>query len=102
MNEELIAPIVTSLVGAAVGIAAAIIAKRSKKAEVKDTRAPDVDEAWVQAEHARRQWFFWQEAYFALRGVFKSLARRVVDRHPDFELTTSELDAIDKTPSPPE
>lgn len=99
MGDEWIAPAITGGLALTTGVAAAIIAGRNARRGAREQRAPDVTEAWAEADRARRLMHAWQDLYYLLRGAFKSFARRMLEKDPENELSDSERAALE-TPTP--
>lgn len=75
-----------------------MIGVRNTRTGAREQRAPDVIEAWAEADRARSRLHALEDIYYALRGAFKSFARRVMDAHPDIELTQPERAALESEP----
>lgn len=106
--DEWIAPAITGGFGLVVGIVGALMARRGQKLGNRETRAPDVQEIWAQQEEDRLMRRAIEDLWWALRRAFQSYYRRVSstllhlnlpeDVAKKFELTSSELKAIEAKP----
>lgn len=100
MGAEWIAPAITGVLALATGITAAVIAGRNQRRGVREERAPDVTEAWAEADRARRLMHAWQDLYYLIRGAFKGFARRMLEKDPTNELNEAERAALEtQTPA---
>lgn len=100
MADEWIAPSITGALALATGVTAAIIAGRNARRGVQEQRAPDVTEAWAEADRARARSRLWEDLYYLIRGGFKGYARRMQDRHGDAAALNDEERAALEAPTP--
>lgn len=113
MGTEWVAPSITGLFALIVGIVGGILARRGKRLEAKESRAPDVEMLWAQQESDRRARQSAEDLWWNLRRAFQSFYRRVQHhigllvaaglltevQASHFELTDKEKAAIDARPS---
>lgn len=95
---EWVAPAVTGFLGLLTVITAAIIGIRNTRTGAREQRAPDVMEAWAEADSARRHRRAVEDLFYVLRGAFRGFARRVTEQHPDVQLTVEERAALESSP----
>lgn len=99
MSDEWIAPTITGAIALTTAIIAGIVAIRNRKRGALEQRAPDVTEAWAEAERARRKAFVLEDLFYALRGAFKAYARRMALLFDDdAALNDSERAVLEKEP----
>lgn len=83
MDNEWFAPIATGSFVLAAALATAItsivVARRNGDA----AKAPTVEQAWAEADEARRRARLWEDLYYRVRGAFKGYGRRMADLHGD-------------------
>lgn len=90
-----IAPVVAAILLAVSTVTGIILNNRSTRSGQAAAHAPDVTDAWAEANRARDRMHVLEDLYYAVRGAFKSVLRRITDMHPDFELTKSERAALE-------
>lgn len=105
--SELIGPLITGIFGISITIVAAVMARRGKRYDNRETRAPDVQEMWVQQERDRATRQHVEDLWWGVRRAFQSYFQRVTleiirmklpeSEQKKFELTASELRAIEAT-----
>jgi hypothetical protein len=103
--DALIAPVITGIFALIVGVVGGLMARRGSKLGAREQRAPDVQEMWAQQEADRRMRQLVEDMWWNLRRAFQSYYRRVThamvslnipdDKRAKFELTATELAAID-------
>lgn len=108
ITTEWVAPAITGSFGLIIGLVAAFMARRGQKLGSREQRAPDVQEMWAQQEADRRMRQVVEDMWWNLRRAFQSYFRRVTSaiakldltdaQRRTFELTTSELQAIEAKP----
>lgn len=95
---EWVAPAITGFLGLLTVITAAIIGIRNTRTGAREQRAPDVMEAWAEADRARGRMRAIEDLFYALRGAFRGFARRVTEMHPTVQLTDEERTALESSP----
>ena len=100
MGAEWIAPAITGVLALATGITAAVIAGRNQRRGVREERAPDVTEAWAEADRARTRAHVWEDLYYLIRGALKGYARRMQERHGDAAALNDQERAALEAPTP--
>lgn len=92
---EWVAPTIAGLFAVITGSIAAFVAIRNVRTGAREQRAPDVNEAWAETERARARMHVAEDFFYMIRGAFKGFARRVMQQHPDVELTSAERKALE-------
>ena len=108
MEEVMIAPLITGVFSLCIAVVGGVMAFRGSRIGAKEQRAPDVQEMWAQQESDRRTRQEVEDLWWQLRRAFQSYFRRVTgavikmnlspEKRKVFELTTSELRAIEAKP----
>lgn len=102
MNETWVAPVIAGVFALAGIFTTVVINSRAGKTVSESNRAPDVTEAWREADRARAHARRWEDLYYLVRGAFKSFARRVQAEYGDtVALSTKEREALEE-PTPEE
>ena len=92
---EWVAPTIAGVFAVLTGSITAFVAIRNVRTGSREQRAPDVTEAWVETERARARMHVAEDFFYMIRGAFKGFARRVMQQHPDVELTDAERTALE-------
>lgn len=98
MSAELLGPIFGAAALIASGVISGFWVAHNRRQGNRETRMPTLREAYAEMDAAREEMHFWQELYYNVRGVLRSLIRRLRDAHPDFELTPEELEMLQDRP----
>jgi len=83
MGLEWVAPSIAAgavIIGALV---TGLLNRRSNKYSSDSDHAPDVMEAWREADRARALARRWEDMYYLVRNALKGYARRMFDAHGD-------------------
>jgi hypothetical protein len=102
---EWVAPSITGVFLLVVAVVTVVFNKRNTKYSSDSDHAPDVMEAWREADRARALARRWEDKYYAVRGAFKGFARRMYELYGDAavlsprEHSTLEEDAPDEEPN---
>jgi hypothetical protein len=83
MGTEWVAPSIAGVFLLIGSITTVIITTRTNKRTAEDQHAPDVMEAWKEADRARAQSRHWEDMYYLVRNAFKGYARRMFDQFGD-------------------
>lgn len=99
---EWVAPTIGGVFLVLAALATAIIGFRTSRNSGRENRAPDVTEAWIETDRARRYAHAMEDLFYTVRGALRGLARRMSEKDPDFELTADERAALETVPPPSE
>ena len=102
MSTEWIAPSIAGVLTLITGITVGIIGFRNSRKGALETRAPDVNEAWLEADRARHLMYFWQDLFHLMRGAFKGYARRMEEKDPTHLLTEGAQTVMDVNTTTPD
>lgn len=97
MGLEWIAPTIAGAFLLSASVATAVIARRTAHSTSQDTHAPDVTDAWAEADRARTRMHIVEDLFWAIRAAFKGFARRV-QSGGSTELTEKEKAALEALP----
>jgi hypothetical protein len=97
MGLEWVAPTIAGIFLLTGTVATLIINSRVNKRANQSTHAPDVTEAWREADSSRAASRVWEDLYYLVKGAFKGYARRMSDLHgDDAKLNALERVALEK------
>lgn len=98
--EAILAPTIMVVGGVFSATVAGIWAWRNVRTGAREQRAPNVTQAWQEADDARARMRTYEDLFYQVRGALRGLIRRLSERYPDFKLTAAEEKAAKAEPPP--
>jgi len=90
MGLEWVSPAIAGLFLLAAATATALVSLRTNKRTSDSSHAPDVTEAWREADKARAQRHVMEDLYYLVRGAFKGYARRMQQHFGEYAALNEE------------
>lgn len=81
MGVEWVAPAIAGTFLLLAGIVTAITSIVTSRRTADVSKAPTAEQAWREADDARRRARLWEDLYYLVRGAFKGYGRRMTETH---------------------